>query len=353
MKSSSGSYYGKLDHCRAVAAILVVIWHFSHAGGRIPFEYSPNIFLAVFEEGHSGVSFFMVISGYLFAKIIGDATIDYRRFLYNRILRLAPLLAVVFAYHLARDSHFTLWDLLRGFVTPAWPGGAWSITTELHFYLLLPLILAVSRTSVRPLLGLLAAGVLLRAYLHHTHGEVQSLAYWTIIGRMDQFVAGVLFFRLSRKRAVSGRGALAVGLAFLVYGKVFDDLGGFYGMPSYPSPSLLWVFHPLIEAIAFAVLVSWYDNSRVTLAGVAGRALAKVGEMSYSLYLLHFFVYEQAADFVARLGVPLENFPVALLVSILFVAIMQPLCWLSYTMIESPFLTLRVGYLRRAPAVAA
>ena len=73
MKSSTGQYFIALDHIRAVAALLVFIWHFSHAasGYPVPFEFTPSFFpLAIFDEGHTGVALFMTLSGYLFAKLL-------------------------------------------------------------------------------------------------------------------------------------------------------------------------------------------------------------------------------------------------------------------------------------------
>jgi len=77
---------------------MVFAWHFTHAwyGYPIPFEYVPAIFpLALLDEGHTGVALFMTLSGYLFAKLLDGKTIDYAAFLWNRALRLFPLLGVV------------------------------------------------------------------------------------------------------------------------------------------------------------------------------------------------------------------------------------------------------------------
>jgi peptidoglycan/LPS O-acetylase OafA/YrhL len=41
-------------------------------------------------EGHTGVALFMTLSGYLFAKPVGDHRIDYPSFLWSRAVRLGP-----------------------------------------------------------------------------------------------------------------------------------------------------------------------------------------------------------------------------------------------------------------------
>ena len=100
MRSSSGEYFIALDHVRAVAAFLVVTWHFTHAatGYPIPFEFVPAVFpLALLDEGHTGVALFMTLSGYLFAKLLDGRKISFSAFLRNRALRLLPLLLLVIA----------------------------------------------------------------------------------------------------------------------------------------------------------------------------------------------------------------------------------------------------------------
>jgi len=358
MKSSTGAYFAKIDHLRALACFLVVAWHFTHAKGLIPFAYAPVFPLSPFEEGHLGVALFMVLTGYLFAKLIDGRPIDYPRFLYNRVLRLGPLLAVVLAIHLLRSPDASLRGVLEGFVLPTWPNGGWSIATELHFYLILPAVLALGRWKPGALLALLAASTALRTAAWGVNGEVQSLAYWTIAGRFDQFVAGILAFQASRDVPYRPwMGAVAgVALAlFAAYVQLFNEWGGFFAMPSYPSPSPLWIVHPLVEGMAGAVLVAWYDRSPVALPRVLDRAAARVGELSYSLYLLHFFFFERAWAWLFKAGVPLGNFYVALPAAAAFLVAMLPLCWLSYTLIERPCLRFRTPYLRRpvaAPAVA-
>src|SRR3954454_366811 len=79
---------------------MVFAWHFTHAVGAYPetFEGAPAVFpLALFDEGHTGVSLFMVLSGYLFAKLLDGRAIDYGAFFWNRFIRLAPLLLFVMA----------------------------------------------------------------------------------------------------------------------------------------------------------------------------------------------------------------------------------------------------------------
>jgi|GEM_PF-4028732 len=95
MKATSGEHYVALDHVRAIAAMLVFVWHFLHGlhGSPVPFEGTPVWGpLVLFDEGHVGVALFMTLSGYLFAKLLDGKRVVYHLFFWNRALRLMPLL---------------------------------------------------------------------------------------------------------------------------------------------------------------------------------------------------------------------------------------------------------------------
>jgi peptidoglycan/LPS O-acetylase OafA/YrhL len=83
MRSTGGLYFSRLDHVRAVAIYLVFVWHFLHMTPRFPVPYASNpIFpFALFDEGHTGVALFMTLSGYLFAKLVGNQRLDFASFL--------------------------------------------------------------------------------------------------------------------------------------------------------------------------------------------------------------------------------------------------------------------------------
>ena len=148
MRSSSGEYYISLDHIRALAAFLVFVWHFNHfESGN---QQSPLLFpLSILTEGHTGVSIFLTLSGFLFAKLLAERKIVYKLFFWNRALRLFPLLIVMLALQLIRSTldgsfSFEFFErIIRGVVYPSLPNGGWSITVEMHFYLFLPVFLTI------------------------------------------------------------------------------------------------------------------------------------------------------------------------------------------------------------------
>lgn len=96
MKSTDGAYYVGLNHVRALAAFVVFTWHFNHVNGG---QYAgPGFFVAsLLTEGHTGVAIFMTLSGYLFAKLLDGKRVDYKSFIWNRLIRLLPLLCLVIA----------------------------------------------------------------------------------------------------------------------------------------------------------------------------------------------------------------------------------------------------------------
>jgi len=354
MRSSTGVYFRNLDHVRAVAIFLVFTWHFIHYDGRyIPFGYVPTFFfpLALLSEGNTGVALFMVLSGYLFAKITRDRDIFYGHFLLNRALRLMPLLlAVIGLYWLlsrgTSESPYRLTDAVEGFVLPTWPNGGWSIAVEIHFYALFPALRLLVRKHWIYLAATVPCMIVVRYILWRELGAatLQDLAYATIVGRIDQFVLGMLGSEYAasavpqRTRAII---AAAAFIAFALFWQYFTIAGGLMGA----SGSGLWVVIPTIEGITYALVIAWYDGARPGLPAVVDRYLALVGDLSFSIYLLHPFVIGWMADHLARVGAPSTHFGVAVLLSWVALMAMLPIAGGSYFLYEKRFLDLKVSYM--------
>lgn len=359
MKSTSGHYYIGLDHIRAVAAFMVFAWHFIHGanGFPVPLEGAPYFMpLALIDEGHTGVALFMVLSGYLFAKMIDGQQIHYGAFFWNRFLRLAPLLFLAFlitgALHALNHDPLPAYvgTLIYGFVLPTWPNGGWSIAVEMHFYVALPAILALSkRWAMAPLVAIQLM-IALRFAIFLIHGEVQDAAYWTIIGRADDFLMGITAFNF--RGHLKGQHWLAIGVValFVVLFWTFDSLGGFYQVG---KTSAVWIILPTVEALAYSTIVAYYDTTFSPKPVGASLILSKVGTYSFSIYLLHFFFVFRMAAYIHRHIMDIANFYLAFAWSIVGFAIMVPIAFLSYNYFERPFLRLRRSYVANVQKAAA
>jgi len=345
-----------LDHVRALAAFMVFTWHFTHnhvlAGFPVPYYFVPDIFpFAILDEGHTGVALFMTLSGYLFAKLLNGKTINYLAFLWNRALRLLPLLLVAMlllcikTLLLSEDVKSLIYNIAKGIIFPTLPNGGWSITTEFHYYLILPFFLWMLRRSKFLPFSIIFIAIALRLFLHQQTGEVQSLAYWTIIGRIDQFALGMIMFQFRSLIAKKHVFTLTIFILFAMFYYFFDLMGGFMNSPTYPSPSLLWVILPTIEGFVFALGIAWYESSFAHSTTGISKFIGRIGEYSYSIYLFHFFIVFIAARFVNEHIMGISNFYVACIWSLICFLFMMPIGYLSFRYIEAPFLKLRKSYI--------
>lgn len=340
----------RLDYIRAFACYLIFVWHFiynfnGHTAG-------PPIFpLSIFIEGHTGVGIFMTLSGYIFAKLINNKKINFYLFIYNRILRLIPLMIFVFIIigiknYYDGTFHFIkiIKHFFKGFYKSVWPNGGWSITAEIHFYLILPFLLTLFKKLKNKIFLIFLIPLIIRSFFWYFNGQAHTL-YWNIFGHIDEFLLGIFsfYYRDYFKKKIFI--ILIIFLLFLFFFYIFDYKGGFYKMPSYPSPSLVWIFMPTITGISYGIIISWYDNYLVAKANNVSNFFSKIGVYSYSIYLLHFFVVDNIAKFIKSNVVNTDNIYIVLLLSVPSFLFMVPISYLSYNFIESPFLKMKKKYI--------
>jgi len=356
MKSSSGFYRPGLDQLRGLAIYLVFCWHFVHSDNIVTLTGEQAAWwpLNVVNQGFAGVSLFMVLSGYLFAGLTEGRDIRWGAFLRNRALRLLPLLVVVMLAALVKFSAQGKLDewvtrLSWGWLMPSLPQGAWSITVEAHYYLLLPLLLWLGRRHPARLLLALALAMAVRALLLPLGSDLGTLGGYTIVGRLDQFVLGMLAWHA--RSWLKGRhmvwGLAALGYSIHVY--TLDHMGAPWG-PRFRDDAW-WIWLPTVDGLFFAMTVAWYDTSfEGRKISLPGRLAILAGQSSYSMYLLHTFWVFSAARWIHAHVWAMNSAQSAIAVASLLFVLALPTAMLSYRFIELPFLRARKLYEAQAPA---
>ncbi len=338
---SGGRVLPQLDALRGVAILAVFAQHLgdrfmpfveAEAARALPPALAPWV-LTVVHHAHWGVDLFFVLSGFSLAQGYLRAVAggprpppSARAFLRRRAARILPAYYVALAITLA--AHPALFQrpgfgaalaahlaLLQGYVTPgglAFISATWSLTTEIGFYLLLPLL-------ARPLLAPplrrgLAVGATLcavawgsRAILHAAVLEpgvrtalLEATQRRWISSRLDQFVLGALAAAIHAPLASSQRAAraappllllavLAVVVAFRLEGKLYISPGG------------SWPYAILSIATAALVLAAALCQG-AALRAVAPSPLRAVGVVSYGAFLYH-----QLAIGIAGVALPGEG----------------------------------------------
>jgi peptidoglycan/LPS O-acetylase OafA/YrhL len=241
----------------------------------------------------------------------------------------------------------------------------WTIWVEFQFYLIFPFLLAFSRRfGARYLWGLLALLMLTRALVFMATGSVRFIAYETIFGRLDQFLLGMLMGRawLARNAKDVSAGAdaarglspvwlLLAGVVVILSLQVFSLKVGFSRLDS-----AFWIVWPEVEAAMWCGFVWAYLRARwagpVAPRRAIDKALASLGAISFSIYVMHNLVI---SAFNARLPVlPVMDFvpgvwgPTANVIAtgaFVVLPMVVAVSAVTYNLIERPFLAMRAPYL--------
>lgn len=323
-------YNPQLDGLRAIAALVVLAYH-----SKVPF----------FVGGFLGVDVFFVLSGYLITKLLTEQyreanKINYYGFFSRRLWRLYPafLLFLVF-YAVLGPTFFPQYsiekhyqdivitglyfaDYARTFGVPlSVINHTWSLSVEMHFYLLWPLLLYLILGLSKERLQLTLFLMWIVSSLWRWYGFYWFEDGWYIYNRLDTHCSGLILgaflttLRPTKNKLVGTAGLVLVLFAITSFRWRMESTA-LVGFSIAEIGTAMIILSP----------VSWMGN----------RVLVWLGKLSYGIYLWHY----PAIRFMRDLNSSwLDTLLVGLLFGIMVAAI-------SYYLIEEP-IRKRYRYKRR------
>ncbi|HEY4083469.1 MAG TPA: acyltransferase [Burkholderiaceae bacterium] len=329
MKMAAHRNWG-IDSLRGLSILLVLLNHLG-LGFRLPLKKSllievlpKSVLNAVCFNGYEAVFIFFVISGFLITSRVLEQSgtlhcIDWRGFYRRRAARIVPLLlallAVLAVLHVLGFADYrisapgqslggALWSAIglhlnwyEGQTTwlPASWDVLWSLSIEEVFYLAFPLLcLWVPRRALVILLGLLALS------LPVSRGALAGNEIWqekAYLPGMSAIATGVLCALVAqawpRLPAWAPRALLALGgagLGQVLFGLAYKWLG---------QGNML-----LLTGSAAALVLACHHLCQATHAPRSLQWLAKMGRLSYEIYLSHMFVVLSAVAIYRSLVAP-------------------------------------------------
>jgi peptidoglycan/LPS O-acetylase OafA/YrhL len=305
--------FDALTGIRAIAAIMVFGYHFR----KFWREDIPGWVLNFLNECHTGVSVFFVLSGFLIAYTYRDRPLeskkDYLKYILVRLVRIFPVyLLILTAKYI--DTGFPLpketllnYTLTKGLYHNFALSGiaqSWSLTTELCFYFLAPVIFFLLKRSILKtiftLLSLTAITFCIGYGWYEINGNAGHFLYdWhfifntTFSGRFTEFLAGMMLANfvsgdikrlpvLSKKYNTLTGGILMIACIYLlsffekdIYAHGTDTVAGmFIRNILFPFVTIRFFYGLIIEK-------TWVQKF------LSFKWMLLLGNASYIFYLIH------------------------------------------------------------------
>lgn len=306
----------QLQIVRAVAALIVVVFHarneLNHRGFADPF---PDLTIGAF-----GVDLFFVVSGFI--MVVASERLFGRPgaagpFLARRVLRIAPLywaFTAAFALIALRLGHlpghpraslahivasFLFLPALRpedGAYFPVYSLG-WTLNYEMFFYVCFALTLRLARARAVAALSAALIGLV-------SVGRLVALP-WPLFYWADPIVLEFMFgLWLGLAHRAGWRVPVRAGVAL--------SLTALAGVAAYvPSIDSAQAWRGLAWGVPAAALVASALGMGASGTSWPARALTRLGDASFSLYLVHSALFIAIHDVVSRVTDPHRFDPVA------------------------------------------
>ena len=329
---------------RLLAAAQVLIVHIAHH-----FQLESTIFDII--ELFPGVPIFFFISGYLISRsYISLRAPVMRQFFWRRALRIFPALWVAVLIgatlplvtgYLRLDAlysyEFWLWvfsqatvvqfynpNFLRSFGVGVMNGALWTISVELMFYVLTPLIGLLFKRKLSAVLIIFCLSISINIYAHYVldvDGFLSKLIRVTVAPWIYMFIIGyaLSYFRYIKDFALS---VPTIPLLLCYFITMF-----FIGAPELNRTNAI---NPISAVLLILCVLKLGENKRVY--SIIGRSKFWENDFSYGLYIYHMLVI----NLVLATGI--TSTPIKLFVTV-FGSIFLSVC--SWFLIERHALKLK------------
>jgi peptidoglycan/LPS O-acetylase OafA/YrhL len=267
----------ELDAIRGIAALMVVLYHYSFRYGQL-YGYKVLPLFSI-EHGNLGVQLFFIVSGFVIFMTLDKAS-HITDFVVSRLSRLYPAywVAVVLTFIIVRVfslpgreirikyaiQNLTMIQPWLGI--PHVDGVYWTLAVELSFYAIMCILFATKllpRIELISWLGLIAMAVC--TYLDRS--QVIEIFWVLRVTRLldfgNLFIAGIMFYKLMHEPRKS--------LYFIL---IFALVVEYY----LHKEVVIWI------AVYFGIFWAFTKGYLTTFAV---KPLVYLGSISYSLYLIH------------------------------------------------------------------
>lgn len=280
---------------RGVAAIFVLLMH-----ARIAVWWAKDLWEIPFISKHGmiGVSLFFCISGFIIAHVVSKTEFNPKEFAVKRFWRIAPVYWIVTVLALIFWATANFWNadmqrlgwqgVVKSFLMLPQQGfplvnPGWSLEHELIFYALAALIVPYFRLAglFTVLVGLWVVGRFYSSWDYHLFSYCQLY-----------FALGIAAYWM---RGASAKILLPIAIIFM--GLTISSLYKWVSVPS----TVAIIFTALGCSFAISSLVSLERSGLVPPAW-----LVKVGDASYSIYIVHWILLPWIGKAAYHLGGSLE-----------------------------------------------
>jgi peptidoglycan/LPS O-acetylase OafA/YrhL len=308
----------ELQSLRGVAALMVAI---SHMSSIYSLPTSMRVAIDCVCNAHACVIVFFVLSGYVLTGSLirrGPSWSSVKGFYVGRLFRLFPALwlaSAISALFLLLYPQLTIhpapsfWFFLYLHSFPSWTQlilaalaidrslimPVWTIFIELMGSAIMPLVVSIALAKKR-LFSWIVLGMGFGAYLlAHAPHRLDSLSY------MFDFALGAW---LASRKWTFFTGGLPAKICGSVLTLVFFRFVWFAVRNGHPTPLFFGYDDPLpmlVEGIAAVFLVGALASEHGRVALLRSRWAVSLGDVSYSLYLIHFPVAILSAKLLSRM----------------------------------------------------
>ncbi|WP_430735381.1 acyltransferase family protein [Halodesulfovibrio aestuarii] len=324
-----------IHHLRGLAALLVVFAHFYgvfwtapgavayllHSpqytlDGNLPFLTSILQKLSPFNLGAFGVAIFFLISGFVIS--ISIKKYNTLNFLLARVVRIYPTYLVGFAISSLVLFFYSVWyDLFADFSVarlvpqfllirdwlwlPSLDGISWTLEIELKFYILCALLSVFFKRNMPRVLAIIicTVSILWAVCWNNNFFALQAHRYLLAVSYSFPFIVymfiGVIFFFIYSHELTLKTGFVIIALLFINF-LVLCATTSFFeaGYKTY-------VVNYGIALVIFSLLYLTLNNKVIT-----SPVTYILGNISYSLYVIHPIVGYAAMHLMLQLGVSYE-----------------------------------------------